>query len=70
MTEEAPHDSVTRKKARYELKALERVREDEANVAARDEAQMQEMSRNVQEAADLHEQQQQSRRQLWRNWMQ
>ena len=34
--DEAPHDSMTRKKARYELKALDRVREDEANVVARD----------------------------------
>ena len=49
--EEAPQGSMTMKKARYELKALERVREDEANVAVRDEAQMQLMSRNVQEAA-------------------
>ena len=67
--EEAPEGSTTRKRARYELKALERAREDEANVAVRDEAQMQVMSRNVQEAADelnLHEQQhaQQSMRQL------
>ena len=36
--EKAPHGSRTRKKARSELKALERVREEEANVAVRDEA--------------------------------
>ena len=43
---------MAREGARYGLKALERVREAEANVAARDEAQMQEMSRNMQEAAE------------------
>ena len=36
VTEEATHGSMTRKKARSELKALERVREEEANVAVRD----------------------------------
>ena len=46
---EAPRDSMTRKKARSELKALQRVREEEANtLAVRDEAQMQTMSRHVQ----------------------
>ena len=34
----APADSRVRKLARYELKALERMREEEANVATRDEA--------------------------------
>ena len=38
MLVEAPADSRVRKLVRYELKALERMREEEANVATRDEA--------------------------------
>ena len=49
---EAPAGVSVRKKARYEMKALERMREDEANVAARDEVQLLALSRNVQESAE------------------
>ena len=52
VNEEAPLGSITRKQARSELKALQRVRQEGENVAVRDEAHMEEVSRNVQEAAD------------------
>ena len=49
---EASADSRVRKLARYELKALERMWEEEANVATRDGVQLLEMSRNVLGAAE------------------
>ena len=68
--EEAPHGSMTRKKARSELKALERVREEEANVALRDEAHTHiwRWCRGMYgRQLTLHEQQQQSGWQLYRS---
>ena len=49
---EAPANSRVKKLARYEPKALERMREDEANVATRDEVQILEISRIVLQAAE------------------
>jgi type IV secretory pathway TrbL component len=49
--EKAPQGSRTRKKALSELKALQRLREEEANVAMRDESHMEEVTRNVRKAA-------------------
>ena len=51
VVEKAPQGSRTSKKARIELKALQRLREEEENVAMRDEAHMEEVTRNVRQAA-------------------
>ena len=48
----APEGSMVRGRARCGLEALERVREEEANVAMRDRVQLQAMVRDVHEAAD------------------
>ena len=51
VVEKAPQGSRTSKKARIKLKALQRLREEEENVAMRDEAHMEEVTRNVRQAA-------------------
>ena len=49
---EAPPGSRTKKRARCELKALQRLREGEANGAMREEAHMEEVTKRIRIAAD------------------